>query len=126
MSTRVSFPANPIPVVKKPGDSAIGGSVNLAGAFVLRATRVGADSFLADVIRMVETAQGARLPIQDLADRVTARFVPVVLIARRWRPSRSGSLSAALPLCRWLWSARSMCSSSPVPAPWASPRPPRW
>jgi Cu+-exporting ATPase len=69
-----------IPVVKKPGDSAIGGSVNLAGAFVLRATRVGADSFLADVIRMVETAQGARLPIQDLADRVTARFVPVVLI----------------------------------------------
>jgi P-type Cu+ transporter len=69
-----------VPVVKKPGDSAIGGSVNLAGAFVLHATRVGADSFLADVIRMVETAQGARLPIQDLADRVTARFVPVVLI----------------------------------------------
>ena len=68
-----------VPVAKKPGDSAIGGSVNLAGAFVLRATRVGADTFLADVIRMVETAQGARLPIQDLADRVTARFVPVVL-----------------------------------------------
>ena len=68
-----------IPVAKKPGDSAIGGSVNLAGAFALRATKVGADTFLADVIRMVETAQGARLPIQDLADRVTARFVPVVL-----------------------------------------------
>jgi P-type Cu+ transporter len=70
-----------IPVGKKPGDSAIGGSVNLAGAFVLRATKVGADSFLAGVIRMVETAQGARLPIQDLADRVTARFVPAVLVA---------------------------------------------
>jgi Cu+-exporting ATPase len=70
-----------IPVAKKPGDPAIGGSVNLAGAFVLRATKVGADSFLAGVIRMVETAQGARLPIQDLADRVTARFVPAVLVA---------------------------------------------
>ncbi|WP_374546578.1 heavy metal translocating P-type ATPase [Rhodoblastus sp.] len=68
-----------VPIAKKPGDSVIGGSVNLAGAFAFRATKVGADSFLAGVIRMVETAQGARLPIQDLADRVTARFVPVVL-----------------------------------------------
>ena len=57
------------PVAKKPGDAVTGGSVNLAGAFAFRATRVGADTFLADVIRMVETAQGARLPIQDLADR---------------------------------------------------------
>ncbi|HUO54184.1 MAG TPA: heavy metal translocating P-type ATPase, partial [Rhodoblastus sp.] len=70
----------PAPIAKKPGDEAIGGSVNLAGAFVLRATRVGSDTFLAGVIRMVETAQGARLPIQDLADRVTARFVPAVLV----------------------------------------------
>ncbi len=69
------------PVAKKPGDTATGGSVNLAGAFAFRATKVGAETFLADVIRMVETAQGARLPIQDLADRVTAIFVPVVLAA---------------------------------------------
>ena len=69
------------PVAKKPGDPVTGGSVNLAGAFAFRATRVGADTFLADVIRMVETAQGARLPIQDLADRVTAFFVPAVMAA---------------------------------------------
>ncbi|MCI4680242.1 heavy metal translocating P-type ATPase [Rhodoblastus acidophilus] len=69
------------PVTKKPGDPVTGGSVNLAGAFAFRATKVGADTFLADVIRMVETAQGARLPIQDLADRVTAVFVPAVLAA---------------------------------------------
>jgi P-type Cu+ transporter len=69
-----------VPVARKPGDEVTGGSVNLAGAFVLRATRVGSETFLADVIRMVETAQGARLPIQDLADRVTARFVPAVLV----------------------------------------------
>ncbi len=69
------------PVAKKPGDPVTGGSVNLAGAFAFRATRVGADTFLADVIRMVETAQGARLPIQDLADRVTVFFVPAVMAA---------------------------------------------
>ncbi len=69
------------PVAKKPGDLVTGGSVNLAGAFAFRATKVGADTFLADVIRMVETAQGARLPIQDLADRVTAIFVPAVMAA---------------------------------------------
>jgi P-type Cu+ transporter len=69
------------PVAKKAGDPVTGGSVNLAGAFAFHATRVGADTFLADVIRMVETAQGARLPIQDLADRVTAIFVPTVIAA---------------------------------------------
>ncbi|MGO8738460.1 heavy metal translocating P-type ATPase [Rhodoblastus sp.] len=69
------------PVAKKPGDAVTGGGVNLAGAFAFRATKVGADTFLADVIRMVETAQGARLPIQDLADRVTAIFVPAVMAA---------------------------------------------
>ncbi len=69
------------PVAKKPGDAVTGGSVNLAGAFAFRAAKVGADTFLADVIRMVETAQGARLPIQDLADRVTALFVPAVMAA---------------------------------------------
>jgi P-type Cu+ transporter len=70
-----------IPVAKKAGDAVTGGGVNLAGAFAFRATKVGADTFLADVIRMVETAQGARLPIQDLADRVTALFVPAVIAA---------------------------------------------
>jgi Cu+-exporting ATPase len=68
-----------LPVAKGPGAAVIGGSLNLAGAFAFRAEKVGGDTVLAGIVRMVETAQGARLPIQALADRVTARFVPVVL-----------------------------------------------
>ncbi len=68
-----------LPVAKKPGDQVIGGSLNQAGAFALRAERIGGDTLLAGIVRMVETAQGARLPIQALADRVTAIFVPAVL-----------------------------------------------
>lgn len=68
-----------IPVAKQKDAAVIGGSQNLAGAFALRATKVGGDTALAGIIRMVETAQGARLPIQALADKVTARFVPAVL-----------------------------------------------
>jgi len=68
-----------IPVPKQPGAAAIGGSLNLSGAFVFQATKVGGDTVLAGIVRMVESAQGARLPIQALADRVTAVFVPVVL-----------------------------------------------
>lgn len=68
-----------VPVAKRPGDVLIGGSVNGAGALSFRVEKLGADTFLAEVIRLVERAQNARLPIQDLADRVTAVFVPVVL-----------------------------------------------
>ena len=69
----------PVPVAKKAGDAVVGGTLNLAGAFSMRATKVGADTALAGIMRMVEQAQGAKLPIQELADRVTARFVPAVL-----------------------------------------------
>jgi Cu+-exporting ATPase len=69
----------PLPVGKREGDEVTGGTVNTTGAFVFRATRVGADTALAGIIRMVEQAQGAKLPIQALADRVTAVFVPAVL-----------------------------------------------
>ena len=69
----------PIPVEKKTGDRVVGATLNTTGAFAFRATRVGADTVLAGIIRMVETAQGAKLPIQSLVDKVTARFVPAVM-----------------------------------------------
>ena len=69
----------PAPVAKTEGSPVTGATVNGSGAFAFRATRVGADTFLAGVIRMVEQAQGAKLPIQALADRVTGVFVPIVL-----------------------------------------------
>ena len=68
-----------MPVTKRPGDEAIGATVNQEGLLRIRATKVGRDTFLAQVIRLVEEAQGSKVPIQELADRVTAAFVPVVL-----------------------------------------------
>ena len=69
----------PAPVSKKEGSTVTGATVNTTGAFAFRATKVGADTFLANVIRMVEQAQGAKLPIQGLVDRITGVFVPAVL-----------------------------------------------
>ena len=69
----------PIPVAKSAGDPVTGGTVNGAGSFQFRATRVGADTTLAQIIRMVEDAQGAKLPIQGLVDRITLWFVPAVM-----------------------------------------------
>ena len=69
----------PVPVAKTLGAGVTGGTVNGAGAFQFRATRVGADTTLAQIIRMVEEAQGAKLPIQGLVDRITLWFVPVVM-----------------------------------------------
>jgi P-type Cu+ transporter len=69
----------PAPVAKRQGATVTGATVNTTGAFAFRATRVGADTFLAGVIRMVEQAQGAKLPIQALVDKVTGVFVPAVL-----------------------------------------------
>ena len=69
----------PVPVGKDEGDQVVGGTVNGTGALRVRATHVGADTVLAQVIRMVEQAQGAKLPIQGLVDRITLRFVPVVI-----------------------------------------------
>ena len=68
----------PAPVAKAPGAAVTGATVNGAGAFSFRATRVGADTTLAGIIRMVEQAQGAKLPIQAMVDRVTAVFVPAI------------------------------------------------
>ena len=70
----------PVPVEKAAGSGAIGGTVNQTGAFTLRATAVGAQTMLAQIIRLVEQAQGAKLPIQALVDRVTMWFVPAVML----------------------------------------------
>ncbi len=69
----------PMPVPKTSGDEVIGATVNQTGLLRVTATRVGADTFLSQVVRMVEEAQGTKVPIQQFADRVTAVFVPVVL-----------------------------------------------
>ncbi len=69
----------PIPATKQPGDMLIGGTVNGAGALQMEVTRTGAETVLSQIIRMVESAQGAKLPVQALVDRVTAVFVPVVI-----------------------------------------------
>ncbi|MCJ2036602.1 heavy metal translocating P-type ATPase [Methylobacterium sp. J-068] len=69
----------PVPVAKAPGDAVVGGTLNTNGSFDLRVTSVGADTVLARIVRMVEAAQGAKLPIQALVDRVTGWFVPAVI-----------------------------------------------
>jgi Cu+-exporting ATPase len=75
MATGESMPVN-----KRPGDEVIGATVNQDGLLKVRASRVGKDTFLAQVVRLVEQAQGTKVPIQAFADRVTAVFVPIVLV----------------------------------------------
>jgi Cu+-exporting ATPase len=74
MATGESMPVN-----KRPDDEVIGATVNQDGLLKVRATRVGKDTFLAQVVRLVEQAQGTKVPIQAFADRVTAVFVPIVI-----------------------------------------------
>jgi P-type Cu+ transporter len=69
-----------VPVEKGPGDAVIGATINKEGLLKVRATRVGADTFLSQVIRLVEEAQGSKVPIQEFADRLTGRFVPAVIL----------------------------------------------
>ena len=68
-----------LPVKKQPGDEVIGATINKTGSFRFRATRVGKDTVLAQIVQLVQQAQGSKAPIQRLADRVTAWFVPVVI-----------------------------------------------
>lgn len=70
----------PVPVEKTQGATVVGGTVNGTGALTFAATKVGSDTMLAQIIKMVEEAQGARLPIQDLVNRITLWFVPVVIV----------------------------------------------
>ncbi len=74
MATGESMPVN-----KRPGDEVIGATINQDGLLKVRATRVGKDTFLAQVIKLVEEAQGTKVPIQEFADKVTAVFVPIII-----------------------------------------------
>jgi len=71
----------PIPVAKHTGDPVVGGTVNQKGALTLTATAIGGDSVLSQIIRMVEQAQGSKLPIQSMVDKVTLWFVPAIIAA---------------------------------------------
>ena len=70
----------PLPVTKADGDAVTGATVNGEGALLVRATRVGRDTVLARIVQMVQDAQAARLPVEALVDRVTAWFVPAVML----------------------------------------------
>jgi P-type Cu+ transporter len=68
-----------VSVKKHPGDEVIGATINKTGSFKFRATRIGKDTFLAQIVKLVQQAQGSKAPIQRLADRVTGWFVPAVI-----------------------------------------------
>ena len=70
----------PMPVQKKIGDSVVAGPMNTSGSFTFRATKVGSETLLAQIIHMVEEAQGSKAPIQALADKISSVFVPIVLV----------------------------------------------
>jgi Cu2+-exporting ATPase len=69
----------PVPVAKNPGDKVFAGTVNQKGSFRFRAEKVGGDTILAQIIRMVQEAQGSKAPVQKLVDKVAGIFVPVVI-----------------------------------------------
>ncbi|MGO8083070.1 heavy metal translocating P-type ATPase [Rhizobium leguminosarum] len=71
----------PVPVLKSPDSEVVGGTINKTGSFTFRATKVGSNTLLAQIIRMVEAAQGSKLPIQALVDKVTGWFAPAVILA---------------------------------------------
>ncbi len=70
----------PMPEQKKPGDIVIGGTINTTGTFTFKATKVGSETLLANIVKMVQDAQGSKAPIQALADKISSVFVPVVLV----------------------------------------------
>lgn len=70
----------PMPAQKKIGDSVVSGTINTSGSFTFKATKVGSETLLAQIIKMVEEAQGSKAPIQALADKISAVFVPIVLV----------------------------------------------
>ena len=69
-----------MPIEKNVGDVVVAGAINTTGSFVFKATKVGSETLLAHIIKMVEDAQGSRAPIQALADKISAVFVPIVLV----------------------------------------------
>jgi Cu+-exporting ATPase len=112
----------PLPVSRTPGDSVIGGTVNQHGRLVIRATKVGAETALAQIVRMVETAQSTKPPVQQLADRIAAVFVPAVLAvavitAVGWYVW--GATHGWSPAATWGALAKSVCSVLIIACPCA-------
>ena len=70
----------PMPVSKKVGDTVVGGTLNTSGSFTFKATKIGSETLLARIVKMVEEAQGSKAPIQALVDRISSVFVPTVLV----------------------------------------------
>lgn len=70
----------PMPVKKVAGDSIVAGTINTSGSFTFKATKVGSETMLAHIVKMVEEAQGSKAPIQALADKISSVFVPIVLV----------------------------------------------
>jgi len=70
----------PMPAQKRVGDGVVAGTINTSGSFTFSATKVGSETLLAQIIRMVEGAQGSKAPIQALADKISSVFVPIVLV----------------------------------------------
>ena len=92
-----------MPVEKAPADPVAGGTVNLGGRLIVRAQRVGADTALAQIARLVSEAQSGKAPVQRLADRVAGIFVPIVI------------LIALVAFGGWLAAGRRPPSPSPPP-----------
>lgn len=96
-----TFTGESLPVDKEPGAEVIGGTVNHEGLLQVRATRVGADTALAGIVRLVREAQGSKAPVQRLADRVAGIFVPIVIVIAAgtflvWWMAAGAGLPAAL------------------------------
>src|SRR3989339_713172 len=70
----------PMPVKKEAGDSVVAGTINTSGSFTFKAMKVGSETMLAPLVKMVEEAQGSKAPIQALADKISGVFVPIVLV----------------------------------------------
>lgn len=70
----------PMPIKKQSGDTVVAGTMNTTGTFTFKATKVGAETMLSQIIKMVEDAQGSKAPIQALADKISSVFVPIVLV----------------------------------------------
>ena len=92
-----------LPVTRRQGDEVIGSTVNQQGMLQVRATKIGKDTFLSQVVKLVEEAQGTKVPIQEFADKVTGFFVPAVLVI------------AALTFIAWLLFPEAMRAGAPWP-----------